>query len=98
MSKEYPPFTDQDKLERPVLGLIAEIDVSQPYELDAVGVFAVDPEGYLVVNVGGCSCWPDRGSTEQTFCPDKAAVDRAITGEYRPLLDDLQKREGKVQP
>ncbi len=93
----HSPYTDQGDLERPVLGLIAEIDISEPYELDIKGVFAVDPEGYLIVTLSSCSCWPDMGTTEQEYCADRAAVDRAITGPYRPLLDDLQKLDWKVK-
>ena len=92
MSK-YPYF-DQESAQIPVLGMIADSDYSHPYELDAVAVFKAS-KGYLVVEVSGCSCWPDRGSTVQTVCHTKSDVDRAI-GRYPDLIDKVQSAKWKV--
>lgn len=82
--------------------MIADDDVSQPYELDAAAVFKAR-DGYLVVFVSGCSCWPDRGATEQVVCPNKTAVDRALRannhyrgGAWRDLLQKCQDAGWKV--
>jgi hypothetical protein len=95
--KQCGPYFDQEGPERPLLGMIADHDVSEPYELDAAAVFAVDPDGYLVVGVSGCSCWPDRGGTTQTFCADRAAVDRALTGDWRALLQKCQDADWAIK-
>lgn len=73
-------YFDQEDPERPLKGLIADEDQSACYELDATAVFAVDPTGFLVVHVSGCSCWPDRGATTQTYCEDRVAVHRLLAG------------------
>lgn len=57
---KFNPFFDQQDPEREIAGMVASDDNSQPYELDAIAVFAVVPSGFLVVEVSGCSCWPDR--------------------------------------
>ena len=75
----YSPYFDQEEPEAEIVGMIAEQDDSEPYELYAAAVFKTK-RGYLVVFVSGCSCWPDRGSTEQILCPRKVDVDRALSG------------------
>lgn len=93
----YGYFFNQEEPERPILGMIAEEDQSAPYELDAKAVFAVDPVGFLVVEVSGCSCWPDRGSTTQTYCEDRIAVHRCIGEGWKSLYEECQTRDWKVQ-
>jgi hypothetical protein len=85
----YSPYFDQEGPEVPVVGMIADLDLSQPYELDAMAVFETG-RGYLVVRVSGCSCWPDRGGTDQTVCETKSDVDREVTGAWVELLDACQ--------
>lgn len=82
------PYFDQEEPQIEVLGLIAECDYSYPYELDAIAVFKAK-RGYLVVEVSGCSCWPDSGSTTQTVCHSKTEVDRII-GKHPDLIDKVQ--------
>lgn len=89
-NQDYDCYFDQEEPQKPVKRLIADLDISAPYELDSAAVFACDPDGYLVVFVSGCSCWPDRGSTDQHVCPTKSDVDRVVTGKYRDLLQFCQ--------
>lgn len=95
--QEHNSFFDQDKPEVPIVGVIAEVDDSEPYELDATAVFKARDKGYLVVNVSGCSCWPDRGSTQQRYCATKADVDRLLREwQADALLDACQAANWKV--
>lgn len=99
---EYSPYFDQGQPEIPVSGLIADLDMSQPYELDALAVFKAKGKGYLVVAVSGCSCWPDRGSTSQRTCNTKTDVQKAIREfsgytDFAELLDKLQAVSWRVQ-
>lgn len=91
----YLPFFDQESPIVDVVGIIAYLDVSEPYELDAAAVFKAK-KGYLVVFVSGCSCWPDRGYTEQAICPRIVDVDRKLRGRWSELLDKCQARNWKV--
>lgn len=85
----FDPFFDQESPQIAVDGLIASLDLSPSYELDAKAVFKAGRH-YLVVEVSGCSCWPDRGGTTQTVCSSRAEVDRILTGEWRDLLQQCQ--------
>jgi hypothetical protein len=76
--------------------MIASVDESASYELDAAAVFKTGRQ-YLVVFVSGCSCWPYRGSTEQYICPTKVDVDRTVRGKYNSLLQKCQDANWKVQ-
>lgn len=78
---KFAPFFDQESPQVPLVGIIAWADHSEPYELDAAAVFKAE-RGYLVVKVSGCSCWPDRGTTQQTVCPHKIDVDRALVHQW----------------
>ena len=90
-AEDRGPYFDQDKPDYPVEFMVADLDISEPYELTAAAVFRIAGRpGYLVVYVSGCSCWPSRGETRQVYCQNKAAVDRELTGEWRPLLDACQ--------
>lgn len=84
------PFFDQEEPLSTLTGMIASMDISEPYEIDEAAVFLCANGEYLVVFVSGCSCWPDRGSTSQMPCPTKADVDRVCTDRYRPLLQNCQ--------
>lgn len=99
-SKEYSfhvgPFFDQESPDVDICGMIASMDISRPYEIDECAVFKCSSRGYLVVWVSGCSCWPDRGTTQQEFCPTQSDVDRALSGEYRSLLQKCQDAKWKV--
>lgn len=91
----YSPFFDQEAPEVEVKGMIASLDISQPYELDAVAIFKATGHGYLVVSVSGCSCWPDRGGTSQEYCSTKKKAEDAIktlgwSGSFLPLLEKVQ--------
>lgn len=92
---DYSPFFDQEEPECPVDGMIASIDTSASYELDASAVFKCGRR-YLIVTVSGCSCWPDRGSTRQTICHSRAEVDRALSGN-RDLLQECQNANWKIK-
>ena len=92
---EFTPFFDQEPPEVFLLGLIASMDKSEPYKLDAGAVFKAK-KGYLVVFVSGCSCWPGRGMTNQIHCHTKADVDKHLTGEWTELLDKCQVAKWKV--
>lgn len=99
--KFYMPYFDQEPPERDIVGLIADLDVAPSYEMDAMAVFKVKGQGYLVVHVYGCSCWPTRGYTEQVYCADQAEVDRAIArlardADFSLLIDKCQ--AAKWQP
>lgn len=89
MIRDYGPYFDQEGPVGTVDGMIADLDISPQYELDAAAVFK-SGQGYIVVFVSGCSCWPDRGTTEQHVCATKADVDRVLTGPYRSLLQKCQ--------
>ena len=95
MIRQFDPFFDQQEPACQIGGMIASIDISEPYELDAAAVFKAGRH-YLVVIVSGCSCWPDRGTTEQIVCSVKSEVDRALTGRYRDLLQKCQDARSKV--
>lgn len=92
----YSPFFDQEQPSCSVVGIIAEVDHSPSWELEAAGVFSCESGGYLVVEVSGCSCWPDRGGTTQTHCPTKADVDRVLKEQYGDLISKCQDAEWKV--
>lgn len=83
---QFSPFFDQEEPQIKVDGMIASVDHSPSYELDAQAVFKAGHR-YLVVEVSGCSCWPDRGSTTQTICTEKSEVDKIV---YRDLLQACQ--------
>jgi hypothetical protein len=87
---ERYPYFEQEPPQVPIVGMIADLDLSKPYELDAAAVFDAGVRGYLVVFVSGCSCWPYRGGTEQSVCPTKIDVDRTLQGPYRELLQLCQ--------
>jgi len=96
--KAYGSFFDQEDPERPLKGIIAEADHSGCYELDAKAVFKVDPKGYLLVEVSGRSCWPDHGSTTQTYCEDRIAVSRALAGDgWSDLIQACQDARWQVR-
>jgi hypothetical protein len=92
---QFNPFFDQEGPVAEISGMIASLDISPSWELDAAAVFKTGRQ-YLVVFVSGCSCWPDRGGTQQIVCPTKADVDKAITGQYRSLLQSCQDADWKV--
>lgn len=92
---QFNPFFGQEEPVARISGMIASLDISPSYELDAAAVFKSGRQ-YLVVFVSGCSCWPDRGSTTQVVCPTKADVDKVITGEYRRLLQACQDANWQV--
>ena len=91
----YSPYFDQEEPQIEVTGMIADYDISQPYELDACAVFKAK-KGYLVVFVSGCSCWPDRGFTSQILCNRKSDVDKQLRGNWSNLLDKCQERSWKI--
>lgn len=76
MSDFYPYF-GQENPEVPIIGMIADMDESADWELDAVAVFKAK-QGYLIVEVSGCSCWPDRGYTNQIHCNRRTDVQRYL--------------------
>lgn len=82
---QFSAFFDQEDPQIKVDGMIASVDHSRPYELDAQAVFKAGHR-FLVVDVR-CSCWPDRGSTTQTICTEKSEVDKIV---YRDLLQACQ--------
>lgn len=89
--EEYGPFFDQEEPELPIRGLIDSMDNSGSYELNACGVFDTTNHKFLVVFVSGCSCWPDRGSTDQIVCDRIVDVDRALANtEFSGLKDKCQ--------
>ena len=85
--RDYSPFFDQEQPEIEVDGMIASVDHSEPYELDAQAVFK-SGHRFLVVEVSGCSCWPDRGITTQTVCTEKSEVDRIVWPELLQACQD----------
>ena len=91
----FSPYFDQEQPEIKIEGLIADLNISQPYELDACAVFKAE-KGWLVVIVSGCSCWPDRGYTYQKVCPRKTDVDIELRGEWKNLLDKCQEKNWKI--
>lgn len=96
LRNQFGPYFDQEDPQVPILGMIADSDQSADYELDAAAVFACE-RGYLVVEVSGCSCWPDRGGTTQTHCPEKADVDKCLSGRWPGLLADCQEVRWEVR-
>lgn len=84
------PFFDQEGPITTITAMLESMDISEPYEIDECAVFLCADGGYLVVWVSGCSCWPDLGGTTQEYCKTKADVDKALTGRYRDLLQQLQ--------
>ena len=85
----YYTYFIQEEPQVEVVGMIADLDLSPPYEKYAAAVFKAK-RGYLVVFISGCSCWPDRGSTIQIVCPRIVDVDRALRIEWHLLLDKCQ--------
>lgn len=92
---QFNPFFDQEQPDLPIDGLIASEDISASYELDAAAVFKAG-ERFLVVEVSGCSCWPDRGSTYQAVCETKSDVDRALAGKWPQLAAACQHAQWTV--
>jgi hypothetical protein len=90
----YGPYFDQEEPQAEIMGLIADLDISPPYELDAAAVFKIK-KGFLVVFVSGCSCWPDRGTTTQVICNRIVDVDRELRGEWSALLNACQAKKWK---
>lgn len=90
---DYSPFFDQNSPEIKVDGMIASCDKSQPYELDAQAIFKCGHR-FLFVHVSGCSCWPDRGSTEQVVCTEKAEIDKLA---WSDLIQQCQLRNWQVE-
>lgn len=88
------PYFDQEEPTVPVVGLIADYDWSPSWELAAAALFKSKP-GYLLVEVSGCSCWPDRGGTTQTHLHSKAEVDKALA-HLPELKDKIQAADWKV--
>lgn len=86
---DFSPFFDQERPQCEVIGMIASADHSPPYELDAMAVFQAR-DGFLVVAVSGCSCWPDMGGTVQTVCRTRAEVDQAVPSNYHDLIEACQ--------
>lgn len=104
MKKEFTlsPYFVQEEPQIPVIGLIADLDKSPSYKLDAIAVYKAKGHGYLVVHVSGCSCWPYYGGTDQRVCNNKTDVQRAIRefssyNDFADLLDMLQDRQWKIQ-
>jgi hypothetical protein len=91
------PYFDQEDPQVPIKGIIADLDRSTSYELDAKAVYKTIDKGYLFVEVSGCSCWPDRGSTSQTFCKTRVEIDKLIGDEWHELLDLCQQRNWKPE-
>lgn len=94
--KNFYPYFAQEQPEMEIIGMIADEDISEAYELDACAVFKTK-KGYLVVFVSGCSCWPQYGSTTQVVCNRKVDVDKQLRGVWSVLLDKCQARNWKVQ-
>jgi hypothetical protein len=90
----FNPFFDQEDPQVPVVSMIASHDKSEPYELDAAAVFKAK-QGFLVVFVSGCSCWPDRGTTSQNHCNKIAEIDRILGVEWAALKDACQQKGWK---
>lgn len=91
----FSPYFDQESPECHIDGMIADFDKSAPYELDAAAVFKCGHR-YLVVEVSGCSCWLDSGSTSQTVCATIADVDKALLGTWPELLSLCQNAKWQV--
>ena len=89
-------YFDQEEPIAEILGLIADFDLSEPYELNAKAVFKAK-RGYLLVEVSSCSCWPDMGSTHQQLFFRKSDLDRELTGEWCSLLEKCQQADWKVE-
>lgn len=85
---DYAPFFDQEYPSEPIKYMLGSEDRSQPYELDATGVFLTTQNNVLVVEVSGCSCWPDRGHTTQTLFSDNCFYGK-ISGQ---LADKVRAR------
>ena len=99
---QFSPYFDQEQPQVPVEGIIADLDLSELYELDAVAVFKTKERGYLVVYVNGCSCWPDYGSsTTQYHYLNRINVIRRLHSkesysDFSPLIDKLQAAQWKI--
>jgi hypothetical protein len=101
MYDNFSPYFDQEEPEIEITGMIASLDQSASYELDAIAVFKAKSRRYLVVHVSGCSCWPDRGSTYQQVCENKTKVQEAIRQfseytDFAGIMDALQAASWKV--
>lgn len=94
MSEHPSPYFDQEPPQVPIVGMIADFDDSPSYELDARALFKT-ARGYLLVEVSGCSCWPDRGGTTQTYFTRKADADKALA-PWPQLKDAVQAADWKV--
>ena len=92
----YSPYFDQEEPEIKIDGMIADLDKSEPYELDAAAVFKAGRK-YLIVHVSGCSCWPDRGDTYQYVLSTKTEVEREIRdiGFGQELIEKCQNAKWK---
>lgn len=89
MSKAHSPYFDQEDPVIDVECLIADLDISERYELEAAAVFKTKTK-YLIVFVSGCSCWPTKGTTEQIICNNKTDVDKKLRGKWNKLLQKCQ--------
>lgn len=91
----FSPYFDQEEPQIEIEGMIADLDISAPYQLDAAAVFKGKLKGYLVVLVSGCSCWPSMGATAQFVCNKKSDVDKVLV-DWHELLDKCQYNNWKV--
>jgi len=65
VSESFGSFLDQDpELSAKPLRLLADTDISQPWEVDEHGIFLLANGKYAYIGISGCSCWPDRGGTD----------------------------------
>jgi hypothetical protein len=92
---QFGPFFDQDSPDCEIDGLIASEDRSPSWELEAAAVFKAGRR-YLVVYVSGCSCWPDRGSTNQVICHSRVDVDRELAANWKSLAAACQDAKWEV--
>lgn len=75
--------------------VIAEIDESEPYEIDQTTIYAT-PTGYAVAVASGCSCWD--GDWEVDEFPDLDTLIKSLQYDdraYNPSMkgiDDLKEQ------
>jgi len=100
--KSNGPYFDQESPDAPIVRVLAEEDWSESYELDAGAIYECEGGRFLLVAVSGCSCWPDRGSTDQRIAEDWASVDRIAKELFgsnsAQVLDAAQATRSQARP
>jgi hypothetical protein len=88
--QDFGDFLDQNPtLSAPPKALLSSTDLSEPYEIDEHGIFALWNGKFAYIAISGCSCWPSMGGTEVIEAETLAELNVKVydaEGEYSRAL------------